>query len=143
MRPSARVAAGKDRVEHDPSGVVGGLVGLILLVAITEPLAKLALYFTPPAYFALGILGISVIATLTEGSMVKGMMTACLGLMIATVGTDPFSGVNRFTFGSPDLLNGIPYILIMVGVYAVSELFMQAGDEAWQKPEQCARTMEG
>ena len=121
------------------AGVVGGLVGLILLVAITEPLAKVALYFTPPAYFGLGILGISVIATLTEGSMVKGMMTACLGLMIATIGSDPFSGVNRFTFDQPDLLNGIPYILIMVGVYAVSELFMQAGEEAWQKPERHIR----
>jgi putative tricarboxylic transport membrane protein len=112
------------------AGVVGGLFGLILVVLVTQPLAKVALLFTPPAYFALGILGISVIATLTEGSLVKGLITATLGLMIATVGTDPFSGVNRFTFGRPELLGGIDYILIMVGVYAISELFMQAGDRA-------------
>ena len=102
---------------------------------MTEPLAKLALLFTPPAYFALGILEISVIATLNEGSLVKALMSAVIGLMIATVGTDPFSGVNRFTFGRPELLDGIPYILIMIGVYALSELYQQAGEPGWEKPK--------
>src|SRR3546814_9488560 len=78
--------------------------------------------FTPPAYFALGILGISVIASLSEGSLIKGLMAGVIGLMIATVGTDPLSGVGRFTYGSPELLSGIPFILVMVGVFAVSEL---------------------
>src|SRR3546814_7866447 len=78
--------------------------------------------FTPPAYFALGILGISVIASLSEGSLIKGLMAGVIGLMVATVGTDPLSGVSRFTYGSPELLGGIPFILVMVGVFAVSEL---------------------
>ena len=86
------------------SGVTGGLFGLIVLVALTEPLAKVALVFTPMAYFALGILAISVIATLAEGMLIKGLITGVLGLMIAMVGTDPQSGVNRFTFGRPELL---------------------------------------
>ncbi|MBK8159097.1 MAG: tripartite tricarboxylate transporter permease [Rhodospirillaceae bacterium] len=116
-------------------GVVGGLFGWVLLVLLTEPLARVALMFTPPAYFALGILGISVIATLTEGSMVKGFMAAVIGLMIATIGTDPFSGVNRFTFGRPELLDGVPYLLIMIGVYALSELYMQASEDDWEKPD--------
>ena len=116
-------------------GVIGGLFGLVLLVGLTEPLAKIALLFTPPAYFALGILGISVIATFNEGSLVKALMSAVIGLMIATVGTDPFSGVNRFTFDRPELLDGIPYILIMIGVYALSELYMQAGEPGWEKPK--------
>ena len=120
-------------------GVIGGLFGLILLVGLTEPLARVALLFTPPAYFALGILGISVIATLNEGSLVKALMSAIVGLMIATVGTDPFSGVNRFTFGRPELLDGIPYILIMIGVYALSELYMQAGEPGWEKPKTFVR----
>ena len=121
-------------------GVIGGLFGLALLVGLTEPLARVALLFTPPAYFALGILGISVIATLNEGSLVKALMSAVVGLMIATIGSDPFSGVNRFTFGRPELLDGIPYILIMIGVYALSELFMQAGETTeWEKPKEFVR----
>jgi putative tricarboxylic transport membrane protein len=117
------------------SGVTGGLIGLIVLVALTEPLAQVALLFTPMAYFALGILAISVIATLAEGMLVKGLITGVLGLMIAMVGTDPQSGVTRFTFGRPELLGGIEYILVMVGVFAVSELLVQAGLPDWQKPK--------
>ncbi|MEP7207900.1 MAG: tripartite tricarboxylate transporter permease [Casimicrobiaceae bacterium] len=107
------------------SGLVGGLFGLAMLVLLTEPLARLALSFTPPAYFALGILGLSVIASLAGKSLVKGLMSGIAGLMIATVGTDPMSGVSRFTFGVPDLLSGIKPILIMVGLFAVSELMAQ------------------
>jgi putative tricarboxylic transport membrane protein len=121
------------------SGVTGGLFGLIVLVALTEPLAKVALLFTPMAYFALGILAISVIATLAEGMLIKGLITGVLGLMIAMVGTDPQSGVSRFTFGRPELLGGIDYILIMVGVFAVSELLVQAGLPAWQRPQRHMR----
>ena len=80
-----------------------------------------------PAYFSLGILGLSVIASLSQGSLIKGLMAGIVGLMIATVGTDPVSGVNRFTYGAPELLGGIPFILVMVGVFAVSELLIQAG----------------
>lgn len=117
------------------SGVVGGIIGLVFLIFLTEPLASVALYFTPPAYFALGILGLSVIASLSSGSMVKGLMAGIIGLMIATVGTDPVSGVSRFTFGRPELLDGIPFILIMVGVFAVSELLVQAGAPDWNRSQ--------
>ncbi len=113
------------------AGVVGGVIGLVMLIALTEPLARVALLFTPPAYFALGILGLSVIASLSGGSLIKALMAGIIGMMIATVGTDPVSGVTRFTFGSSDLLSGIKPILIMVGLFAVSELFMQAGLGAW------------
>jgi putative tricarboxylic transport membrane protein len=115
------------------SGVIGGIIGLLFLVLLTKPLAQVALLFTPPAYFALGILGLSVIASLSSGSLVKGLMAGVIGLMIATVGTDPISGVNRFTYGSPELLSGVPFILVMVGVFAVSELLEQAGKPEWQK----------
>ena len=113
------------------AGTIGGLFGLILLVALTEPLAKVALLFTPPAYFALGILGLSVIASLSEGALVKGLMAGILGLMISTVGTDPLSGVGRFTFRLPELIEGIPFIIVMVGVFAVSELMSQSGTKDW------------
>ena len=118
------------------SGVVGGLLGLIFLVVFTEPLARVALSFNFPAYFALGILGLSVIVSLSSGSLVKGMIAATIGMMISTIGTDPLSGVSRFNFGTPELLTGIPYVIVMVGVFAMSELMMTANTPDWGKTDQ-------
>jgi putative tricarboxylic transport membrane protein len=113
------------------AGMIGGLFGLFLLVLLTEPLAKVALLFTPPAYFALGILGLSVISSLSEGALIKGLMAGIMGLMISVVGTDPLSGVSRFTFRLPELIEGIPFIIVMVGVFAVAELMSQSGSMDW------------
>ena len=115
------------------SGLVGGLFGLLVLVLATEQLAKVALAFTPAAYFSLGVLGLSVIAGLSGGSLLKGLLAACIGLMIAFIGSDPVSGVSRFTFGSSDLLDGIKPILIMVGLFAVTEMLIQIGEPEWAK----------
>lgn len=117
------------------SGLVGGLLGLLVLVVATEPLARLALAFTPAAYCALGLLGLSVIAGLSEKSLLKGTIAALLGLAIATIGTDPVAGVARFTFGSPDLLEGIKPIIIMVGLFAVTELMIQSTEPDWEKTQ--------
>lgn len=117
------------------SGLVGGLFGLTVLIVATEPLAAVALAFTPPAYFSLGILGLSVIASLSGGSLLKGLFAAFLGLVIATVGTDPVSGVPRFTLGSPELLGGIRPILVMVGLFAVAEMLDQISLPAWDRAE--------
>lgn len=115
------------------SGLVGGLLGLVMLVLFTEPLARVALAFTPAAYFSLGILGLSVVASLSGGSLIKGLLSAIIGLMIATVGTDPVSGVPRFTFDYPDLLGGIRPIIVMVGLFAVSEILIQVSEPDWEK----------
>lgn len=117
------------------AGLVGGLVGLVVLVLATKPLAMVALAFTPMAYFALGILGISVIASLSGGSLVKGLIAAVIGLMFSMVGSDPVSGVSRFTFGEPELLGGIKPLLIMVGLFAVSEMLIQVSEPAWAKAD--------
>jgi putative tricarboxylic transport membrane protein len=122
------------------SGFVGGLFGLTVLYLLTEPLSTVALAFTPAAYFALGMLGLSVIASLARESLVRGLMAGVIGLMISTIGTDPVTGLNRFTFDSPELLSGIPPILVMVGVYAIAELMAQADETGWQHaPRQRAR----
>jgi putative tricarboxylic transport membrane protein len=117
------------------AGFVGGTFGLVVLVLATEPLARVALAFTPPAYFALGILGLSVIASLSGGSLLRGLIGAFLGLMVATIGTDPVSGVPRFTFGSAELLGGIRPILIMVGLFAVAEMLEQISAPAWSRAD--------
>jgi putative tricarboxylic transport membrane protein len=115
------------------SGLIGGTFGFLMLVLLTEPLSRVALSFRPSSYFALGILGLSVIGSLAGESLIKGLIAAVLGLMIAAVGTDPVTGLNRFTFGSPDLLSGIPPILVLVGLYAMSELLQSASEPAWEK----------
>ena len=108
------------------SGVIGSLIGLTLLVLLSGPLAQLALAFTPPAYFALGVLGLSVIVSLSGESLVKGLIAAIFGLMVSTIGTDPVSGISRFTFGLSDLLSGIQPIL--------SELFKRISSGCWMLP---------
>ena len=114
------------------SGFVGGLFGLAMLVLLAQPLSSVALAFTPAAYFALGVLGLSVIGSVAGESLSKGLIAALLGLLISTIGTDPVTGVSRFTFGSPELLSGIPPILVMVGLFAVGELLAQSGQPGWE-----------
>jgi putative tricarboxylic transport membrane protein len=109
------------------SGVVGSLFGLLMLVLLTEPLSRLALLFRPTSYFAIGILGLSIIASLAGGSLLKALAAAIVGLMVSTIGSDPMSGVSRFSFGVPELLSGVKPILVMVGLFAVSELLQQSG----------------
>ncbi len=110
------------------SGVIGSLFGLLMLVLLTEPLAEVALLFKPTSYFAVGILGLSIIASLASGSLLKVLAAAIVGLMVATIGSDPIAGVSRFAFGVPELLSGVKPIMIMVGLFAVSELLQQSGD---------------
>jgi len=121
------------------SGFVGGLFGLGVLVLLSERLSTVALAFTPQAYFALGVLGLSVIASLSRESLVKGLMAGVVGLMVSTIGTDPVTGLTRFTFGSPELLSGVAPILVMVGLFAIGELLVQTGEPGWQAVKERAR----
>jgi len=127
------------------SGFVGGLFGLAVVLLLAQPLSTVALAFTPQAYFALGVLGLSIITSVARESLLKGLMAGVLGLMIATVGTDPVTGLNRFTFGSPELLSGIPPILVMVGLFAVGELLAESGEVGWRqvKPERARIRLPG
>lgn len=87
--------------------------------------ARFALQFSAPEYFALMIFGLTAVASLAGNSLLKALMAATLGLMIATVGTD-VAGVQRFVFGIPDLLNGIDFLAITLGLFALPELLMNA-----------------
>jgi putative tricarboxylic transport membrane protein len=115
------------------SGVLGSLIGLTMLVTLTGPLARLALAFTPMSYFALGVLGLSVIGSLAGKSVLKGLAAGVIGLMVASVGSDPISGLPRFTFGRPELLDGVAPIIVMVGLFAVSELLWQSSTGQWPR----------
>lgn len=107
------------------SSVIGSLFGVVVLVLIAIPLAKIALEFGPAEYFALAILGLTAIASLGGGSVIKGLISGLLGLLLATLGIDALSGISRFTFGSRMLMSGISFIPAVIGFFAVSEVYRQ------------------
>ncbi len=114
------------------TGTVGGIVSVFILVGLAVPLSKLALAFGPPEYFALGVFGLALISSFVGRDLLKGAVSGLLGLILATAGTDPFSGTPRFTFGGTDLLTGVELVAGMIGLFAVSEMFQQiAESEAW------------
>jgi len=116
------------------AGTVGGLFSVIILIGLAIPLATIALAFGPPEYFGLTLFGLAIISSLAGKSIVKGLISGVLGLMLSTIGMDPFSGVPRFTYGSEELLGGIDLIAAMIGLFAVSEVFVQAGEAGeWEK----------
>ena len=102
---------------------IGGLVGVLLLIIIAPPLAKFALKFTNFQYFWLGMFGLSMSAVLSTGNNVRGLISAVLGLLVSTVGIDITTGFPRFTFGNIELMGGIGFIPVMVGLFGISEVF--------------------
>jgi len=100
----------------------GGLVASLIMTFVSEPFAKVALSFSTPEYFAIVLLGLTCVVTLGGGSVRRGVMSLLLGLLIATVGVDDIYGAERFTFGSALLRNGIDYVTVMVGAFAVGEI---------------------
>ncbi len=100
---------------------VAGTFSLIVLMSVGPLLSRYALSFGPTEYFALVFLGLATITSLGSASMVKGLISGTLGLLIGTIGIDPVTGVNRFTFGQVELLNGVDFIAVLIGLFAVSQ----------------------
>lgn len=112
------------------ASVFGGLMGVLALIFITPFLAKVALSFSPAEYFGLGVLGLSAISGIGQYP-IKGVITALLGLLIATIGIDPISGTMRFSFGSEFFMSGIPLVPALIGLFAASEVFFNVGEKIW------------
>lgn len=104
------------------ASVVGGLVGAIFLLALSPPLAKVALAFGPVEYFWLAMFGLTLISALSDGNLLKGLIGACLGLLLACVGIAEISADVRFTFGSQTLLGGVETVSALIGLYCVPVL---------------------
>jgi len=100
----------------------GGLIGGLFLVLVTGPLAAIALQFGPWEYFSLFILALAMVAGLAESSMTKGLISAGIGLVIAMFGNDPVGGIPRFTFGSDFLSGGFPFLPVLIGIFAFSQI---------------------
>ncbi|MBS3940910.1 MAG: tripartite tricarboxylate transporter permease [Actinobacteria bacterium] len=105
------------------ASAVGGLIGTLLLVMIAPQFLRIALRFGPPEFFALAILGMTSVASLAMGSLVKALLAGTFGLLMATVGLDPVSGAVRFVFGVQPLQGGIDFIPAIIGFFAVAEIF--------------------
>ena len=111
------------------SSVTGGTFGAISLMFLTPLLASIALNFSSPEYFALAVLGLTVVVSLSGGDLIKGFIGVALGLFIATVGMDPLTGTERFTFNSLELLSGIDLIPVLIGLFAVSEVLRKSKED--------------
>lgn len=101
------------------ASTIGNFVSGLILILVALPIAKMALSFGPAEYFSLGVLGLTLIAGLTEKNVTKGLLAGALGLLVSTVGLDQFMGTPRFTFGSLDLAQGIDLVPGMMGLFAM------------------------
>lgn len=104
----------------------GGVLSIFLLIFFAPLLAKLAIDFGPSEYCVLMVCAFTALTSFSTGSFIKAMFSAILGLAIATVGIDElsFGGMRRFTFGIEELGDGIDFIVVVIGVFAVGELFI-------------------
>ncbi len=115
---------------------IGGLLGGVILILFAPMLARFASRFAPPEYAALAVTGLIAISVISKGSLIKGLLSGCLGLLLATIGTDEFSTGYRFTFGSYNMLNGFHIVAVVVGLFAISEMVFQImGNDLNKKPD--------
>lgn len=104
------------------SSFVGSMVSTVVLIFIAPPIAKFGLMFGAMEYFAVGVFSLTMIASLVSGSVVKGLASAVLGLILSMIGAGPVDGALRFTFGSHELEAGLNLLPVMIGLFAFSEL---------------------
>lgn len=104
---------------------IGGLIASIAFVAIAIPVARFALMFGPPEYFVLMIFALAATAAISKEALLKGLVSMFIGLMLTTVGIDLQSGVQRFTFGSSELMSGIDFVVVIIGVYGIGEILKE------------------
>jgi putative tricarboxylic transport membrane protein len=101
---------------------IAGSIGVLGLSLLAPPLAAFALKFGPPEYFALILLGLMMAIYLSQGSALKGLMMATLGLLLGTVGLDPVQGAPRFTYGVSKLTDGFDFVVVAMGLFGVTEV---------------------
>jgi putative tricarboxylic transport membrane protein len=101
---------------------IAGTVGVLGLMLIAPPLARLGLAFSSPEYFGLMVLGLAMVVLLAGRSMVKALLATLVGLWLAGIGTDLFSQTSRFTFGQMELLSGLDFVVVAIGVFAIGEV---------------------
>jgi putative tricarboxylic transport membrane protein len=107
---------------------IGGMIGMLFLVFLTQPIASAALKFGPAEMFSLLLFALVATITLSEGNLLKGLIAIAFGLMLSTIGIDAMTGILRFTYGVEALNDGIDFLVIIIGVYAVTEVYKNFKD---------------
>lgn len=113
------------------SSFFGGVFGVLVLIFFSPIIAKAALAFGSQEYAAIALLGLSLIAFVSQGTMLKGLVGGVIGLMLAVVGSDPITGFHRFTFGQPNLIEGINNVVVMIGMFGLSETIIKLGNKEY------------
>lgn len=108
------------------SSTVGGVLSVVVLMLAAPMLARAAYQFSPPEYFALTLFGLSMLATIGEGSAIKNLISGALGVFLAVVGVDKLTTVERYTFDSYELYEGIGFVPVMIGIFGISEMLVQS-----------------
>ncbi len=117
------------------ASLIGGLFSVVVLIVAAPELAAFSLNFTAIEYFALGVFALTCIANVSRGAMIKGLLSGMIGLFLATVGVDHVTGDPRFTFDNFELAAGISLIPTIVGLFALSEMFVRASETHVAKPQ--------
>ncbi|SDK38317.1 tripartite tricarboxylate transporter permease [Billgrantia gudaonensis] len=105
------------------ASLFGGLFSVVVLIAIAPPLSTVALAFGPQEYTILAIFGLVTIVGVASDRPLKGVLSAAVGLVLACVGLDAFTGMQRFTFGYSELFDGVPLLPVLIGLFSVSQAF--------------------
>jgi len=103
---------------------IGGTIATVAILFLAIPLSKFSLYFGPPEFFALVLVGFALLVTLAGDSILKGVVSAIFGLALTLPGLDPMSGVPRMTFDVPQMLDGLGFIPILMGLFGISEILL-------------------
>ncbi|MEU7003252.1 tripartite tricarboxylate transporter permease [Nonomuraea sp. NPDC046570] len=122
---------------------IGGTIASFGLVLLAIPLTSMALKFGPPEFFALMVFGLTLVVGLGGKSLKRAVIAACLGLLIGLVGIDPVAGEPRFTFGMPELLDGLDFVPVLMGLFGVSEILLNlSGGGGAKGPQRVAKRTE-
>lgn len=101
---------------------IAGTLSVLGLMLLAPPLANFALKFGPPEYFSLMVLGMTLVVALVGEDLIKGLVAAALGIFLGTIGVDPISGIERFSYGVLTLMDGVSFVSVSVGLFAVAEV---------------------
>jgi putative tricarboxylic transport membrane protein len=125
------------------ASIVGGALSWIALVTLAPPLARVAVVFGPWEYFAIVCLALTLIASLSRGSLIKGIISALFGMLVAMPGLDSSSGAQRFTFGWVEMSSGFELLPVILGIFAISQLLSDTVNIDDQAGERVRANMRG
>jgi putative tricarboxylic transport membrane protein len=117
------------------SSFIGSLIGGVILILAAPLLSTWAIKFGPWEFFSLMVFGLSAIASLGEGSLIKGLLAGLVGMFVGTIGLDPVLGTERFTFGSVELMGGFSFLPVLIGIFAFSQLLSEVKKGKQEKLE--------